>query len=97
MRWIEPGTAYLPTSSQVDSHHLEEKTVDLQGRRHTSECKERLHYYCTKLPLYNLMCLLKTTRKYTCEKCYVSKYLDEAWENIAREAQKAIDEQAFTR
>lgn len=61
------------------------------------ECKEWIHYYCSKLPLYNLMCLLKTTRKYTCEKCYVSKYLDEDWENVAKEAQKAIDEQASSR
>ncbi len=43
------------------------------------------------------MCLLKTTRKYTCEKCYVSKYLNEDWENVAKEAQKAIEEQTISR
>ncbi|KAG0730193.1 hypothetical protein GWK47_028757 [Chionoecetes opilio] len=70
---------------------------DMKHTIQCGECKEWIHYYCSKLPLYNLMCLLKTNRKYTCEKCYVSKYLDEDWEKVAKEAQEAIENQESSR
>ena len=52
------------------------------------ECKNWIHYLCSGLPLYLLLCLASTTRKYTCETCTFGKYADPEW---TAEASDAID------
>lgn len=34
---------------------------------------------CSALPVYLLLCLARTNRKYTCEKCCRDKYADQEW------------------
>lgn len=43
------------------------------------ECKHWVHYVCSALPVYILLCLARTNRKYTCEKCSYEKYADPEW------------------
>ena len=50
------------------------------------ECKMWIHYNCTALPLYQLLCLARTNRKFSCEKCCFDKYADPEWSSKASEA-----------
>ena len=50
------------------------------------DCKNWIHYTCSALPLYLLLCLARTKRKYTCEKCSFDKYADSEWTAKASEA-----------
>lgn len=40
------------------------------------ECKCWIHYACSRLPPYMLLCLVSTNRKFTCETCSYVKYPD---------------------
>lgn len=57
------------------------------------DCKDWIHYYCSKLPIYQLMCFSKSTRKYTCEKCCMGKYNQDE-DEWTQEAQEAITKQS---
>lgn len=50
------------------------------------KCDNSIHYTCSALPLYLLLCLAPTTRKYTYEKCSFKKYADLTWTAEASEA-----------
>lgn len=50
------------------------------------ECKTWVHYLCTGLPLYQLLCLAHTHRRFTCEKCCFEKFGDPNWTAEASEA-----------
>lgn len=54
------------------------------------ECKHWIHYMCSALPVYILLCLARTNRKYTCEKCCYDKYAEPTW---TAEAVAAIERQ----
>ena len=59
---------------------------DMKFTIQCEECKNWIHYTCSALPLYLLLCLARTTRKYTCEKCSFDKYADPKWTAEASEA-----------
>ena len=52
------------------------------------ECKHWVHYLCTALPIYILLCLASTNRRFTCEKCSFEKYGDDEWVIEASDAIK---------
>ncbi|MPC59806.1 hypothetical protein E2C01_053834 [Portunus trituberculatus] len=43
------------------------------------ECQIWIHFTYSALPLYLLLCLARTNRRYTCEKCTYVKYADPEW------------------
>lgn len=61
---------------------------DMKHTIQCEECKNWIHFLCSGLPLYLLLCLAKTTRKYTCENCSFEKFSDPEW---SAEASEAID------
>lgn len=62
---------------------------DMNHTIRCDDCKDWVHYSCTKLPLYQLLCFSKSNRRYTCEKCCMSKY-DGDEDDWIREAHEAI-------
>ena len=66
---------------------------DIKYTIQCEECKEWIHYNCTGLPLYQLLCLARTNRKFSCEKCCFEKYADPEWSTSASEA---IERQRLT-
>lgn len=61
------------------------------------ECKRWIHYVCSALPVYILLCLARTHRKYTCEKCCYEKYADPVWTAEAVEAIKRQKHSTITK
>ncbi|MPC50854.1 hypothetical protein E2C01_044688 [Portunus trituberculatus] len=59
---------------------------DMKFTIQCEECKSWVHYTCGALPLYLLLCLTRTHRKYMCEKCSFHKYADPDWTAEAIEA-----------
>ena len=46
------------------------------------DCKNSVHYNCTRLPMYQIFLLAKTSRRYTCEPCmsyYVKDNAHKTW------------------
>lgn len=59
---------------------------DIEHTIQCEECKHWIHYMCSAIPVYLLLCLARTNRKYTCERCCYEKYADPAWTAEAVEA-----------
>lgn len=55
------------------------------------DCKIWIHYACSGLPTYQILCFTKTNCKFTCEKCCLEKYEDLQW---IKEANEAMDRQS---
>lgn len=66
------------------------RDVDMKFTIQCAECEQWIHYTCSALPLYLLLCLARTTRKYTCEKCSFDKYADPTWTAEASEAMERM-------
>lgn len=67
---------------------------DMKFTIECAECKKWIHYTCSALPLYLLLCLARTNRKYTCEPCSFEKYADPEWTVEASEAIERMKKEA---
>lgn len=61
-------------------------TTDMKFTIQCTDCTNWIHYTCSALPLYMLLCLARTTRRYTCETCSFERYADPTWTTEASEA-----------
>lgn len=66
------------------------RDTDMKYTIQCAECDHWIHYTCSALPLYLLLCLARTNRKYTCETCAFEKFSDPEWTAEASEAMEKM-------